>query len=182
MATIEANLNEAGLDAWGGEISTLPPGEYQFKIKAADVESKEDGEKIKNQLVIDYEVVSGAFSGKIAKAWFNLDFTKDTPRKRLKSLVQAAGIAVSPNGSFDTAQLLGCKLNADVIHRTYEGKPDPVLGGPPPQKTAINIVNERPFREVVNAPEGAVNGAPSTPGTLPGVKVGGAAMPGLTKV
>ncbi len=173
MATIEANLND--VEAWGGEVTTLPPGEYQVKVKAADVEQKEDGEKIKSQLVVDYEVISGAFSGKVCKAWFGLDFSKEVPRKRLKSLVQAANVPLSPNGSFDSAQLVGCKLNIDSIHQTYTSKPDPITGTTE-EKTAVRAVNERPFRDVVAASAGTASVNPS-----PGLKIGAPGLPGLTK-
>lgn len=178
MAIIEANLNE--VEAWGGESVQLPPGEYQFKVKNADVESKADGEKTKLQLVVDYEVLSGTFAGKTAKAWFQLDFSKDAPRKRLKSLILACNVPLSPNGSFDTAQLVGCKLNADVTHESYESKPDPITGAKV-EKTAVRIVNERPFRDVVEVASssspvqsnGPVAGRP-----VPSV---GGSLPGLTK-
>jgi|SRR5882672_3515850 len=170
MATIEANLND--VEAWGGEVSTLPPGEYQLKVKAADVEQKDSDGKITSQLVVDYEVTSGAFSGKVVKAWFTLDFTKDTPRKRLKSLVVACNIEVSPNGSFDTAQLVGCQLNADVIHQTYMSKPDPITGNPV-EKTSVRVVNERrsgPVNASVAAPaSGSPRTGVSVPGTMPGL-------------
>lgn len=174
MATIEANLND--VEAWGGEIVQLPPGEYSVKVKSADVEQKEKDGKVTNQLVVDYEVISGAFAGKVCKAWFNMDFSQDTPRKRMKSLVNACNIPLSGNGSFDSNQLVGCKLNIDIIHRTYEGKPDPILGGPPPVKTAVNAINERTYREVVNQP--AATSAPTNakPASVPM----GATLPGLT--
>lgn len=174
MATIEANLNE--VDAWGGEVTQLPPGEYQLKVLAADVEQKESGETIKSQLVVKYEVVSGAFAGKATTAWFGLDFTKDTPRKRLKSLVAATGIPLSPNGSFDSAQLVGARLNADITHESYTSKPDPITGQST-EKTTIRVVNERPFREV-SAVAPASNGTPVAPRA--GVSVPGS-LPGLTK-
>lgn len=174
MATIEAGLND--VEAWGGEITQLPPGEYQFKIKAADVEQKEKDGKVISQLVVDYEVLSGAFAGKPGKAWFTLNFAKDTPRRRLKSLVTAAGITVSPNGSFDSNQLVGCKLNADVIHESYESGPDPITGVKI-EKTAVRIVNERPFRDVVTQPNGATSQGAGKPAS---VSVG-ASLPGLSK-
>ena len=174
MATIDANLNE--IDAWGGETTQLPPGEYQLKVTAADVEQKEDGEKIKSQLVVNYEVISGAFSGKTIKAWFMLDFTKDTPRKRLKSLVNATGIGVSPNGSFDTAQLLACKLNADVVHESYQSKPDPITGQSV-EKTAIRVVNERTLREL----SGIAGGQAALAGPGKSSVSVGSNLPGLTR-
>lgn len=176
MANIEANLND--IEAWGGEITKLPPGEFSFKIKAADIENKEKDGKTQSQLVVDLEVISGPFAGKTAKSWFGLDFTKDTPRKRLKSLVNASGIAVSPNGSFDSAQLIGCKINADVTHETYMTKAGlDVVGGsviPPEEKIAVRVVNERPFREVAGTATANGTSAP-TPIS------GGASLPGLTK-
>jgi hypothetical protein len=93
------------------------------------------------------------------------------PRKRLKSLVTAAGITVSPNGSFDSAQLVGCKLNADVVHETYQSKPDPITGQST-EKISIRIVNERSFGGI-NASSTVSAGrpvsAPSVGGSLPGL-------------
>lgn len=170
MAIIQAQLNE--VDAWGGEIVQLPPGAYSFRIKEVATEQKEskDG-KPYLQLVLDNEVISGEFSGKVQKSWFSCDFSKDTPRKRLKSLIVATGIRTTPSGDFDSNDLNGCQYNADVTHETYEGKPDPLNGGKTAPKTAVRIVNERPFEAVLGAKTGAANS---------GAKVGGAAMPGLT--
>ncbi len=165
---VGANLND--VDAWGGESVQLPPGPYQLRVKGADVEQKDKEGKITTQLVLDYEVVSGAMSGKTLKAWFSLDFSKDVPRKRLKSLVLACGVPIDPSGSFDTAALVGCKINADVVHETYDSKPDPITGGVS-QKTAIRVVNERPFGAM--GVDGAQRAASAT--------VGGTSLPGLTR-
>jgi hypothetical protein len=175
MAIIQnANLND--VEAWGGEITQLPPGPYQLRIKSAAIEEKGSGADVKAQLVIDYEVLSGAFSSKSIKAWFSLKFDKDTPRKRLKSLIVASGIQLDSQGNFDTNQLVGCKLNADVIHETYESGKDPITGQAV-EKLAVRVVNERrfaPLSDTGNANTGnavptnaAQSFAPNLPGLTP---------------
>lgn len=177
MPVIEAQLND--VEAWGGENVQLPPGEYQLKVKGADVEQKDANEQgvVKSSLVVEYEVLSGAFSGKTVKAWFGLDFTKEVMRKRLKSLVNASGINTGPTGAFDSNQLVGCKINADVTHDTFQSdKRDPITGNILPPKTFVRVVNERPFREVVAGPTAQTNAG----GTKQPASVGGS-LPGLTR-
>lgn len=178
MAQIEAGLTDA-IDAWGGEVVQLPPGPYQFKITAADIESKQaDDNTTKLQLIVSFEVFSGEMAGKTAKSWFQIPSggkSDDTARKRLKSLTLATGIQLDSKGNFDTAQLIGCKLNADVIQQSYESKPDPITGHTL-TKTMTKIVNERPFAPIIangaGAPQTKVNSG--VPASMPG-------LPGLTK-
>ena len=122
MPMIDAKLNE--VDAWGGESTQLPPGPYSFRIKSASIESKAEG---KNQLVVENEVISsGEMKGKTAKSFFMLDFSKDAPRKRLKSLVLATKVPVDAAGNFNSDNLVGTQYDAEVTHESYESKPDPL--------------------------------------------------------
>lgn len=171
-------LDLTNVNAWGGESTHLPPGPYSFKIKAANIEAKSEG---KNQLVLDNEVVSdGEMKGKIAKSFFMLDFTKETPKKRLKSLITATRIQLV-NGTFATESLVGTQYDADVIHEDYESKTDPITGQAA-TKTAIRIVNEMPFG--TNAAESggkpAMSGNSSAPAM--GMGAGMSGMAGLTPV
>lgn len=178
MTQINAGLND--VEAWGGEIVQLPPGSYQFVVKAADIEEKADESgKPKSTLIVSAEVLSGAFAGKQVKSWFTLDFTKDTPRKRLKSLVLATGIPVDSAGGFDTTNLIGCKFNADVVVSSYEGKADP-LTGVKPMKESAKVVNERPYGSL-GVDTRQQESMPSAGKVMGGTGTGGS-MPGLTKI
>lgn len=176
MAQIDAGLT-ADVEAWGGEIVTLPPGPYQLRVKAADVEEKKDKEgNPRLQLVVESEVLSGAFAGKNPKSWYNIprgnDKAAETARKRLKSLIVACNVPVDGAGNFDTNQLIGCKYNADVIHDTYESGADP-LTGKTVQKTAVRIVNERAY--------GAIASPDNKPANGQGAVSPASGLPGLTK-
>ena len=159
MPMIEgANLDN--VEAWGGESTQLPPGPYSFRIVKASIEAKSEG---KNQLVIDNEVISeGEMKGKTAKSFFMLDFSKEAPKKRLKSLVIATRIPVT-GGNFNSDNLVGTQYDAEVTHESYESKPDPITGQTT-TKTATRIVNEMPFgtnaAKASGKPSAASNAAP----------------------
>lgn len=170
MPMIDAKLNE--VDAWGGESTQLPPGPYSFRIKSASIESKAEG---KNQLVVENEVISsGEMKGKTAKSFFMLDFSKDAPRKRLKSLVLATKVPVDAAGNFNSDNLVGTQYDAEVTHESYESKPDPITGQTT-TKTATRIVNEMPFG--TNAAK--ASGKPAVSNSAPVSGQAAPLMPGM---
>lgn len=174
MATINGRLNE--VDAWGGEGGALPPGEYTFVIETAKQGQSQKGNP---QLELDLKVVSeGEYKGRTTKQWYTLNFEKEAPRKRLKALVVATGIALDGNGNFDDQQLKGTTFTGDVQVESYEV--DDVVTGKKLVKERTRIINERPAGGAraaapaaasapaaggftPNAPAAAVRGAPLTP-------------------
>lgn len=138
MAQIHGRLND--VDAWGGEGGALPPGEYHFLIEEAKQAQSKNG---KPQLELDLKVLNeGEMKGRSTKQWYTLNFEKDAPRKRLKSLVLATGIPLDGNGDFDDTQLKGTSFVGDVQSETYEVADQ--VSGQKLVKERTRIVNERP--------------------------------------
>lgn len=167
MAQIHARLNE--VEAWGGEGGALPPGEYHFLIEEAKQAQSKNG---KPQLELDLKVLSeGEFKGRSTKQWYTLNFEKDVPRKRLKSLILATGIPLDGNGDFDDSQLKGTTFVGDVQVEQYEAV-DQVSGGQKVVKERTRIVNERPAGSVSGVPQPSANPA-AAGGFVPNAPAGG---------
>lgn len=142
MAYIGQKLHE--VKAWGGESEMLPPGEdYVLMIEKA--EQEQSSGKGTLQLAVSVSVLNeGEVNGRKAKFWYNIDpNAKEGSRKRLRSLIDAAGIPLDQAGGFDDQQLVGKVFVADVVHESYK-KTDATTGTEVEQMNA-RIKNERPL-------------------------------------
>lgn len=162
MAHIAGRFHE--VNAWGGESEALPAGpDYVLQIEA--VEQTVSSKKAVPQLQVTTVVLNeGEYNGRKGMFWYNLDLSKETPRKRIRSLVDATGIALDAEGGFDDADLIGRVFMADVVHEPY--KDVDATTGTAIEKTRVRIQNER-MVEGAGQPAGDAAPAAVAPAAAP---------------
>lgn len=155
MATIAGRFHE--VKGWGGQSESLPPGpDYVFQIDVA--QQGQSPKKGTPQLELELTVLNeGELNGRKAFHRLTLNLEKETPRKRMRQLIDATGVPMDGNGNIDDADFVGRIFMADVVEESYEDVD--ATTGTKISKTAIRVVNER-------IPPGAEGGqaaaAPST--------------------
>jgi hypothetical protein len=107
--------NVADLGSIDGNIGgnfLRPAGEYLFRI----LEVKEGANKSGNQMfqigleieAVDEKIIqadpdaAGNLIGKKYNEFIHMSPTSDFPKRKLKNFLDAAGVTISPDGSFDT--------------------------------------------------------------------------------
>lgn len=140
MAYIGGKFHE--VQGWGGESEALPPGtDYVFRVdKIAQGQSSTGKPQLELDLVVCNE---GELKGRASKSWYTLNFEKDTPRKRVRQLIDATGVQMDQAGGIDDQAFIGRYFVGDVVHEPYQ-KADPV-SGQMVEKTRTKICNERPY-------------------------------------
>jgi hypothetical protein len=105
-------------EAWDGEQSMLPPGDYVFQIEGCAItNAKSSG---KPQLELDLVVVAGeteTLNGATKKHWVSLS---EKAVGRLRALTEAIGLVIPDNDAFDTDVLIGQQFVAEVYADTYK--------------------------------------------------------------
>jgi hypothetical protein len=161
------NLNEVA--AWDGEANMLPPGEYVFQVEECAISETSNGNP---QLEFDLVVVQGALTdtcdGAKKKHWVVMT---ENSAGRVRNMIDACGVAMDEDGSFDSDQFVGTSFIAEVFEDSYE-KAD-AANGTTITKQTNKIRKERPvdagFSDggTVEAPasEPAAPAAPSKPAT-----------------
>lgn len=119
----------------GSDFQPLPESIYDLEIKEVD-EGTSKTEK--PQVIVKFEVVEGDMAGRTHKEWYTM-----TPEAawRLENLAKAAGVELIDTGEvsgegkpiyeFDTDELVGKFVRAEIKHRNWEGKTFANLGNRP---------------------------------------------------
>jgi hypothetical protein len=124
------DVDMSGVETWDGQDRPLVPiGTYRFKV----VNLINHGPRIEGV----FEILDGEHAG--SKVWNNYQHTNDTGKKRLKNLMVACGASL---GRFDSDELVGSTIIADVVHNLGQAKPDE-MGNVREPKTFANLCNER---------------------------------------
>jgi hypothetical protein len=113
----EVDLNKT--NPWDGSTSMLPPGEYVFQVEECVIvpPKKEGGHP---QLEFDLTVQAGAdseqYNGTEKKHWLSL-----APKAagRVRNMLDACGVAVEADGSFDSDHFQGAQFIAEVYEESY---------------------------------------------------------------
>jgi len=136
------NLSLHSVQAWNGANEGLPPAEgLVFQIAKVTTEpGKEPG---KEQMVCELMVVSeGELKGRKAFGRYSVGAqVKQGALGRVKQLILATHVQLSPDGGFDDQQLVGTYFMADSVHETYD-KTDAVTGNVS-KANSVKIINER---------------------------------------
>lgn len=157
----------------GGEggFEPLPESIYDLEIKSVDQNTSKAGNP---QAIVKFEVVDGDLAGRTHKEWYTI-----TPEAvwRLQNLCKAAGVDLVETGEvdkdnepiceFDTDELVGKFVRAEIKHRNYEGKTFANLGNKPeasrfsPEKAAPTTTKPAAESQPASAtaPAGAAPGA-----------------------
>jgi hypothetical protein len=105
----------ADIAAWGGIGGGLTPGDYLFLITGVEQKQTQGG---KPQIQLTMEVVAGAetetHNGQKMLDWRSLSGKKGA-LARLKSLLDACGVALDAQGGFDDADLIGRQFWAEAF-------------------------------------------------------------------
>lgn len=139
MAYINGRLHE--VESWDGKSEALPPApDYVLLIEAAKqgTSSKKGSPQLEITTVVQNE---GELHGRKGVFFYNLQLDKDTPRKRLRSLVDACGVPMDANGGIDDQALIGKMFMADVIAESY--KDVDVVSNQTIEKTRTRLQSER---------------------------------------
>jgi hypothetical protein len=120
-----ADIGQDYIDFLGQKLVTATPndgasgyaapasGEYEFEIKEVILGQTKKGDKM--MLTVQFEVASeGTEKGKQCRGWYVLDPENDFHIERLKSLLDAAGVAIDANGGFSKNSLVGAHLLATI--------------------------------------------------------------------
>lgn len=134
LPEIDINLSGDDVRAWGGESGPkLPPGKYTFDIvKVEEVPSK----KGQPTLAITFKVADDGdqFGVELMKKYS----LQQKALGRLKSLMMAAGCQLD---KIRTAELLGSRIIADIVHVEGQGSAD-AQGNAVPGGTFCDVINE----------------------------------------
>jgi hypothetical protein len=175
------NLNE--VKPWDGEVNLLPPGEYLFEVMGCTLGNSSKGNP---QLEFDLTVVQGALTdtldGAKSKHWVVMT---DKSAGRVRCIVDACGVPMEADGSFDSDHFIGTQFIAEVQENSYEK--DDLASGTKVVKTNTKIVKERPVsagfadggvvQEQPEAEAPAAQAAPVAPAQPTVRRVGPAAPP-----
>lgn len=146
------NLKVGDVKGWDGKSEGLPPGEdYVLEVIAAE----QDKSPVKGtpQLTLECNVLwPEAYEGRKTWARYFLLDNKGS-RGRLRSIVDATGVAVDSNGGFDDQEFVGKIFVADVINEPYD-KVDATTGTSV-EKQSSKVVNERPYVPADEVPAAA---------------------------
>jgi hypothetical protein len=170
----------AEVAGWGGVGGGLTPGDYLFLINEVEQKQTQGG---KPQIQLTMEVVTGAdtetHNGQKFMDWRSLSGKKGA-LGRLKSLLDACGVALDANGGFDDQDLVGRQFWAeayqDVAKKTE-------ATGEVTEREVTRIRDERPAEgaaEAVAAPAAAPAPAAPTPAPAPAPAPARAVAPTLT--
>jgi hypothetical protein len=153
----EIDLNLEDVPEWSGEQRPLlPVGTYHFQVVNVSNEGK--------YIAVEFKVVDGPNADE--RAWNNYMTGTKPGQARLKNLMIACGASLQ---RFNSDELLGVKLYADVIHQPGKAQVND-MGEPLPLKMFANVQNER--RELaegevadggIGSDDGAGDLEPATP-------------------
>jgi len=152
------NLSLHSVQAWNGANEGLPPAEG-LVFQVAKVTTEPGKEPGKEQMVCELLVVSeGELKGRKAFGRYSVGAqVKQGALGRVKQLILATHVQLSPDGGFDDQQLVGTYFMADSVHETYD-KTDAVTGNVS-KANSVKIINER--TPVSAAPPAAAAFAPA---------------------
>src|SRR3990172_8523532 len=116
-------IDFTGVTSGGGRL--LP--EERFKFEVEDVELKNSENSGEDYFAVTLSVVDGEYEG--TKAWDNFSLQPQALWK-LRGLLEVLEIDV-PDGvmDFDSQDLVGTIVGADIIHEDYKGKPKHRVAG-----------------------------------------------------
>lgn len=131
------NLNET--KPWDGEANMLPPGEYAFEVVNCTLGTSSNNNP---QLEFDLTVVAGAdseaYNGAKKKHWVVIT---DKSAGRVRNIVDACGVSMEADGSFDSDAFIGTQFIAEVFEDSWD-KPD-LASGTSVTKTNSKLRKER---------------------------------------
>lgn len=149
------NLNE--VTPWDGEANMLPPGEYLFEVAECILGNTKNNNP---QLEFDLTVVAGAdseaYNGSKKKHWVVMT---DKAAGRVRNILDACGVQMEADGSFDSDHFVGTQFIAEVYEDSYS-KPD-LSTGASVEKITNKIRKERPVTAGFTGQEAALAAAPA---------------------
>jgi hypothetical protein len=143
---IDMGLGDPDLKANDGRGGPVPPGTYEMEIAEATLGSSEKGNPVLK--IVAKIVTPGEAQGRNMFRSYVLLKT-DFHRGRLKTLIDATGAELDPEGRFSRADLEGRHFVADVVSRSY-----PALDarGQTIQREGSEWVAERPMDAMKSVP------------------------------
>lgn len=137
----EIDINLEGQEAWGGEFTLLPVGDYLLTV--VGFEQKNSKSTNQPMIAVTFEVAEGEHVGK--KAFNNYSLTQKA-LGRIKSLMVACRTQLD---KIVASQFMGQTIAASIIHEIQAAGVD-ANGNPTPERTNARVVNEQPYGD---APE-----------------------------
>jgi hypothetical protein len=139
------NLNET--PKWDGEGGGLPPGEYCFRIdgKPEVTNAKSSGKpQLQLKLVVEGSADGETYNGQTMTMWYSL---APKAAKRLKCILDAAGVPCAAEGDFESDDFEGKFFIAEVFSEEYATGETNMQTGDPVMRTATRLKKERTVDE-----------------------------------
>lgn len=150
---LDVNLADPEIREWDGESGPrLPPGTYDFLIKAATPSNSQSGNPV---IKFEFEVLNeGEWLGAVMKRSYSL---QKQALPRLKNLGMAVGARLD---AIRASDYVGKQFVADIIHKM--GDPQPMPDGTMKEgKLQADLIKERPADGAEAAPAPAPTPAPT---------------------
>lgn len=145
---IDMELND--VDKWDGSQTRVDPGHYVVRLdKIEGGQSKSGGPKMGVMFRVEEAIENPdneKFVGEVIPQSYSLDKTKDVARRRLKSIIEAAGVQLDKRGGFDPKDLINVQIIVEVQKQSYsEVNP---LTQAKEQKESTKVLRERHIDEL----------------------------------